>query len=774
MINKKYLLILLVMAAFLRPTPSCADAFSSWGTRWPSGLKKTLTVNNQTLYSANGDILAAYGTSPFKLTDRINLKAPQGIIAIDVLNVGPDVYVVAACATGGLQVIPCPGSASPSPAIFSEEVAVVTESTITRANTPGKAALDIKGCAGFKSGDETFIATIDDNFGYRVFRLDTAGVPVTLTEIAQMELSEEHFTMLVDLAAWKQPMANDRILAIAKNREIGIFDMRKDLNGTWHIIPLAHAGIDIPSLPSTQLLYFSSLTLAIHNNTAHVIENSLGFFFSFALGGTLENPSIHQAYPPPATDGISLGYPLDIAVDGTFAYITTLMEKAENKPGVQVLRLSNHEVIGTYPQTGAGGLCKGPSSLFLMALENGLTKLDISDPKRPRADLAPLPTPFAAFALLANDIYLFMADGLENAEAGLRILDISNATQPKLRQVIPTAGKACDIAVDGDTYRLYIADGEAGVQCYSMNSNLLPDGKDHDDFGGEGQPPVPSPEAPCLLQTLSADDLGGTALKVTVTYKMVDGVPTSSLHILTRSTADTAALVSIEIPTDKTAPGLDLTKKKGVALKGSPMDMAPFLRDYILVATGSHGVLIVDLFSDIDNPTALQPAIKTDYTSGLTHTVRITSDGKRYAYVADDSAGVVTLDLFSNQNTPSAIRIAQKVRYKKTDETFVDLFATANNNLYTITDTKLDNIQIFDISDPAALTLINSETTLGSPQAIVAATTGGLIADSPTLKAAYVADGQGGLAVRQTTDDNNAEIQTWDDKSTSCFIGTLH
>ena len=774
MINKKSLFILLVMAVFLRPTLSRADAFSSWGTRWPSGLKKTLTVNNQTLYAANGDILAAYGTSPFKIADRINLKAPQGIVAIDVMTVGPDVYIIAACATGGLQVIPCPQPANPSSALFSEEVAVVTESAINRANTSGKAVLDIKGCAGFKSGDETFIATIDDNFGYRVFRLDTAGDPVTLTEVAQMELSAEQFTMLVDLATWKQADTNDRILAIAKNREIGIYDMRKALNGTWTIIPQAHAAIDIPSLPSTQLLYFSSLTLVVQSNTAHVIENSLGFFFSFALEGSLNIPSISQTYPPPATDGISLGYPLDIAVDGTFAYITTLMEKADNKPGVQVLRLSNHEIIGTFPQIGAGGLCKGPSSLFLMALENGLTKIDLSDPGQPHADLEPLPTPFAAFALMAKDIYLFVVDGLENTKAGLRVLDISNATQPKLQQVIPTEGKACDIAIDGDTYRLYIADGKAGVQCYSMNSNLLPEGKGHDDFGGEGQPPVPSQEAPCHLQTLSADDLGGSAFKVTITYKMVEGVPTSSLHILTHSPADTAALVSIEIPVDKTDPKLDMIQKKTVALMGAPKDIAPFLRDYILVAAGSHGVLIIDLFSDIDHPTTLHPTIKTDYTSDLTHTVSMASDGTRYAYIADDSAGIVAFDLFANPNTPSAIRIAKKGSYKKSGESFRDLFVTDNNNLYAITDTKLNNIQIFDISDPTVLTLINSETTLGSPQAIVAATTGGMLAGSPALKAAYIADGQGGLAVRQATDDSNSEVQTWEDKSTSCFIDTLH
>lgn len=758
----------LCLAILLIPALAWADTFSPMGTRWPSGLKKNLTGNTTTLFAANGDSLSAYSKTPFAPTGQTTLSAPEGIIAIDCMKVGTQTLVVAACGTGGLQIIAYDATTQ----TFGAPLAAVTQSETARATATAPAALNIKGCVGFTSQGEHLIATVDDNFGFRVFRLNTALPAAPLTEVIQQELSVDAFTMLVDLARWERPTGNDRILTIAKNRELGLHEISKTPLGTWHIDGLSKSTIDIPNLPSTQLLYFSSLTLTVAGDKAHVIENSLGNYFCFTLVETGETAIVQASYPAPGETGIAFGYPLDLVTDTQHAYISTLMEKDQRQPGVQVVQLTDNTVVGTLKLTGAGALHRDAStaSLFLMDLKRGLTKIDVSDKANPAAVGASLPTPFAAIKLLSRENYLFVVDGVSGLAGGLRVLDIGNATQPKRLHFIPTPGRAMDIATDADFYRLFVADGAQGVQCYSMNSNLIPEGKTPDDFGGDGKPPIPSPKAPCHLQTLSPSVLGGNAVKVTVTYKNIQGINTSFLHILT----DANTLVSMALPTDETTPAIDTASKKQLSLPGSPHAIGPFMKDYILVAAGAAGFLVVDLFSDAATPDSLVPAIEASRTDGLSNAVSVSSDGSRYAYVADDTAGLVAFDLFSHPETPAIIQLSRVGGYALATGHFLDLFVTDNHNLYAVTDQNLDNIQIFDLSNPSAITHLGSETTLGSPQAVIAATTGGFSPDSPALRAAYIADGQGGLAIRQTTNDDNAQVQTWKDETTACFIRATH
>ncbi|WP_300666766.1 hypothetical protein [Desulfoluna sp.] len=768
----------LLLSLLLLPALTWADTFSTMGTRWPSGLKKTLTGNTATLFAANGDILSAYSKEPFELKAQIELHAPEGIIAIDYMKIEEMVgipdrhYVIASCGSGGLQVVEFEGSSfSLSPD------AIVDESTTVKPDTPSPTPLSIKNSVGFTAESAHLIAAIDDNFGYRVFQFTTTP---TLVEVTQQMLSDKTYTMLVDLARWENsvPGENDYILTVAKNREIGLLNIQKTSLGEWVIKGLDKATLTIPSVPSTELLYMSSLTLRVAGNKAHVIENSLGNFFTFRVNTA--PPYLTQIYPLPDTEGVALGYPLDLAPQGDHACFATLMEKNGHLPGVQVMQLSDKAIVGTYEQSGAGALHRSSETpfLFLMDLKNGLSKINVSITENPERVGDPLPTPFAVADLLARETYLFMVDDLESwtdskgkiHSGGFRVMDIANATQPKRLFFMPTEGQACDLAVDGNFYRLFVADTEKGVQCYSLNSNLIPEGKTAHDFGGEGQIPVPSSEAPCHLQTLSADAIGGNALKVVTTYKNINNVNTGFLHILTEANT----LVSVKLPTDDTNPTIDLTPSSSIHLPDEPQAIHPFLRDYVLTACGSEGLQVVDLFSNPDTPGTLSPVIEAFHTVGLSNTVSVSSDGSRYAYIADDTAGIVAFDLFSDPNTPAVINLRQTSQYTLEKGKFTDLFVTDNNNLYAITDQPIDNILIFDISDPSIIRLHACETSLGNPTAIIAATTGGLELDQPSLRAAYVADGQGGLAIRQATDDDNSQVQTWKDDATTCFINTLH
>jgi len=754
----------LFLALLLLPALTWADTFSSQGTRWPSGLKKTLAGNSDTLFAANGDILAAYSKDPFELKAQIALNAPEGIITIDYMQIVEDIFIVAACGTGGVQVISFDGASQS----FKEEMAVLTLSDTTRPNTPTPTPLNIKGGVGFKVEGAHLIAAMDDNYGYRVFRFTTNPDPA-LEEVAQQELSDKDFTMLVDLARWNKEEGYDCILTVAQNRELGLQDMEKDpVTGAWEIESLGNTTIDIPNLPSTALLYMSSLTLRVSGNMAHVIENSLGHFFDFSISDSA--PYLQQTYPLPNTEEITLGYPLDLAPQGDYACITTLMEKDDNLPGVQVMKLSDKTIVGTLEQACAGALHQNSpeAPLFLMDFKNGLSKIDLSDKTNPKHTDKPVPTPFAVEGLLARKNYLFMVDGIESDKGGFRGMDITNATQPKRLLFEPTEGRACDLAVDGDFYRLFVADEKKGVYCYSLNNSFLTP-----DYDPNTSPP-PSPEAPLRLEILGKTHFDNESpLAVSVSTKNISGVNQDFLHVLTVG----GKLFSFPLPVAKSEP---FFPKINTALKESfdglpetSKAMEPFLNDYLLVACGPEGLQVVDLFSDPDDAGKLSTEIEAFHTDGLTNSVSVSSDGSRYAFVADDSAGIVAFDLFSEPNTPALIKLSKKGHYTLETGHFLDIFVTDNNNLYAITDQSVDNILILDVSDPSAISLLAEETSLGSPRAVVAATTGGgLTPETPSLRAAYVADGQGGLAVRQTTDDDNTQSHTWKDDSTTCFINT--
>lgn len=756
----------LFLAFLLLPAFTGADTFSPMGTRWPSGIKKTLVGNSTTLFAANGDILAAYAKDTFGTTAQtdptaqITLHAPEGILTIDYMKIGEEQFIVAACGTGGLQVVAFDGAS------FSlSEDAVVTESSHPREDTTAPAALDIEGGVGFTTSGATLIATMDDNYGFRVFEFTTKP---SLAEVARHELSEPLYTMLVDLDRWTETTGHDYILTMAQNRELGLHDIRKDEFGAWKIKSLGKIAIEIPNLPSTALLYMSALTLRVADDLAHVIENSLGHFFSFKIEG--QAPYLSQTYPAPGADGITLGYPLDLVPQGDYACLTTLMEKDDHPPGVQVMALSDKTIVGSLEQAGAGTLHQeSPDApLFLMDLKNGLSKISLANPAAPERQGNTVATPFAVSELLTRENYLFFVDGLDSEKAGFRVMDISNATQPKCLVFETTPGRGCDLAVDGDFYRLFVADKTEGVACYSLNSAFVTA-----DYDPETSPP-PSPKAPLLVEALGPGLFDNTPpLRVAVSSKNIHGVNTDFLHVLTEG----GKLFSFPLPVPQGDPIVhetDTTQKESFeGLPGAPKAMEPFTHDYLLVACGDQGLAVVDLFSNPQDPDALSPDLETAFTDGLSHTVSVSSDGSRYAFIADDAAGIVAFDLFSDANTPAVIKLAKKGHYTIEAGHFIDLFVTDNNNLYAVTDQSLDNTLILDVSDPAAMALLSRESTPGSAGAIVAATTGGLTPETPALRAAYVADGQGGLAVRQTTDDDNTPGPGWKDDSVSCFLNTL-
>ncbi|VVS95206.1 LVIVD repeat-containing protein [Desulfoluna spongiiphila] len=758
MINRQTLTLFL--AIFLLPALTWADAFSPMGTRWPAGVKKTLVGNSTTLFGANGDILAAYPKGAFQTTApaSIRLNAPEGIATLDYLEIGGDKYIIAACGTGGLQVVKFDGTS-----FTLHGDAVVTESTHPRKDNPSPAVLNIAGCVGFEARGAHLIATIDNNFGYRVFKFTTTP---SLEEVARQELSRDLYTMLVDIDRWNKEPGHDCILTVAQNREMGLLDITKGIHDQWEIKGLGKLTFDIPNLPSTALLYMSTLTLRVADDTAHVVENSMGHFLSFGIQGT--PPYLSQTYPIADSDGITLGYPLDLSMGGAYACITTLADNNDNPPGVQVMKLANKAVVGTLAQEGAGAVHQtDATTLFLMDIKSGLSKISLVPPGSP-AQGPHVATPFAVDELLARENHLFFVDGLDSDKAGVRVMDILNATQPKCVFFGPTNGRACDLAVDKDFYRLFVADKSEGVYCYSMNSDFVSSPDDLDN------PEPPSPIAPLPLATLGIEHFDGESpLSITVSSKNHGGVNTDYLHVLTEG----GKLFSFPLPVPLGSPQIHTIDTDEsvdfVDLPGTPKTVEPFASDYLLVACGPQGLQVVDLFSNPDTPGTLSHAIEASHTAGLSNTVNVSSDGTRHACVADDGAGIVTLDLFADQNTPALITLAKKSSYTIDSGHVIDLFLTDNNNLYAVTDQSSDNLLILDMSDPSTPGLLSRETSPGSPRAIVAATTGGLSSDSPSLRAAYIADGQGGLTVRQTTNDDNSQEQVWHDDSSSCFIQTL-
>lgn len=783
-----YRKLFLMMATLMISTASIADTFTSLGTRWPAGLKKTISSTSNHLFSASGDLLVAYDNdSNMAVLDQLPVDAPEGILAIRSL--GSAGVLAAACGSGGLKVFEFETS-DPNNKHLVEKASLST-STVQKGGTTGTVDLNITSCTVFKTGSTTtMIAASDESYGLRIFKYTPSASTDRLTEVSQLELEEAD--TIVALDTWLAPSGqDDLVLGISKNRYLKVYKIIESLGGTgFYNTPqlLEKAELPLPDgTPSSPLYAFNLFAMTLQGSHAYIIENTLGNIYLFDINGS--GPYLNKVYPISGEDPLTFAYPIDLAAGTGHLYVSTLVKHSNGKmPGIQVVDLSDPSAINivkTVEKKGMGGLHLDATNnkLFAFDMKEGISRLDTTTPTSLTPSGTPKKTPFSIARLNAFQNYLLAADGLDSAKGGFRILDITNPTLPKREILVKTPGEATFSAVTDDIYRLFVADGAHGVNCYSMNSSLVEEGKTSNDYGGTGQPPIPSPLAPLLIGNISKANLDNSnAVDVAVTVKTIGGTTSRFLHVLTAN----GQFFSVPLPLDPTSetlldPTIDLTKMVKLSLSGTPKRILAFKKDYILVAGGSAGLLVVDLFSDISSPDDLHPGVKTQFTDGLTNTFCVTSDNTRFAFIIDETAKIVSFDLFNNSNTPNTIALKKLGAYAPANDeitvSYVDIFASATQTLYAISDEPGYELQLLNISDPSKImetsdTKNSTHSTAGTPMSIVATVSSPTPGDS-ALRAAFVADGQGGIAVRQTAEGNNSQEQVWNDDEDSCFINTL-
>ncbi|MCG8470285.1 MAG: hypothetical protein MI742_00310, partial [Desulfobacterales bacterium] len=750
--NRRTMLLLMTILIF--PSLLSADVFTSLGARWPAGLKKVITGSSSHIFSASGDLLVAYkNNDTINFCTQIEVDAPEGILGICRMDSS---FIVAACGTGGLKIFDFDNGQNQ----FQLKASITTSSRIRSDATEKTAQLDIKTCTVFKVGAyTTMIAAADENYGLRIYKYDNSALDQKLSEVSALERSKDNGDLFVAVNTWTDS-PNDRILTVSKNRKLKAYTVTTNAQGFTNPREEASASLALPDgTPSSPLYTFSAFALARSGNRICIVENTLGNLYLFDVNsnpnGTI---SFNQVYPATGEQSITFAYPVDIATSGGRLYVSTLVKhKNKTEPGIQVVDISNPadpELSATIKQEGVGPLYLDGGLLTSFDMKNGISKFNVSSSSVIKKIGVSRPTPLSIHDLLSFQDFIIATDGLDSAKGGFRSFDISNPTQPKRLCFVKTSGKATCAAVTDDIYRLFVADGGAGVQCYSMANELRPSTDEND-----SNDTIPSPKSPVHLQTIESSDLDdGKALKVAVTAKTIRGETCRFLHVLT----DKANLISFPLPQDQ-VPNIDLSDKTIFSLSGEPKDILAFQKEYILVAAGSKGFQVIHLFSD--DAETLKPGLKAQYTEGLTNTFIVTSDGSRYAFIVDKTAQIVSFDLFNNQNMPNTIHLKKLGRYAPANDKitvhYVDIYATTTKSLYAISDEKGYELQIINSADPSKMMEFygqGTQSTAGTPMAIVAATTSKTTPNSPALRAAYVADGQGGMAVRQTTEaDNNKE-----------------
>lgn len=240
-----------------------------------------------------------------------------------------------------------------------------------------------------------------------------------------------------------------------------------------------------------------------------------------------------------------------------------------------------------------------------------------------------------AVAVEVRDTFAYVADGTD----GLRVLNISNPSQPYEVSYYDTPGSAREVTLVGDF--AFIADRPNGVRVINVSNPLSPYEVGYIDTPGSAE-----------------------SIAISDGYAFVaDG--TSGLRIIDISNSAAPALVTaFDTPGD----GLGLTVAGG----------------YAYVADGNYGLRVIN----IQNPSAPFEAGYLD-TPGYSWNVAVAGN---YAYVADSHAGLRIVDV-SNPATPT--EVGSYLPPCCTREV-----AVAGHFVYMAT--AESGLRIIDVSNPAA------------------------------------------------------------------------
>ncbi|GAB1540755.1 hypothetical protein NUACC21_34240 [Scytonema sp. NUACC21] len=219
--------------------------------------------------------------------------------------------------------------------------------------------------------------------------------------------------------------------------------------------------------------------VAVDEQYAYVANFDTGFLEIYDVSNP-DNPSPVGSY----NTGSNRAY--DVFVEGNYAYVTGYkpdLSASEYDKELQILDISdrtNPTLVGSYNLDGYGlGVTVVNGYAYVAAKEAGLQILDISDSFAParRADRA---NPILKGSYTVRDVtndaqdvavrgnYAYVTDG----NNGLRIVDISDPTNPILKATFDTSSYASNVALAGKY--AYVTDFKAGLQILDISNPAEP------------------------------------------------------------------------------------------------------------------------------------------------------------------------------------------------------------------------------------------------------------------------------------------------------------
>lgn len=348
---------------------------------------------------------------------------------------------------------------------------------------------------------------------------------------------------------------------------------------------------------------------------------------------------------------------------------------------------------------------------------------------------------------------------------------------------IETPGTAKATCFDPSLQFAYIADGTSGIHVLDLSTA--------NEESGPGNPELVSDS------TIPAPVVGGTTYEVfDVSVEELITDTSSAKYLMALTTNPDGEVMIIDV-TSETSVGDPIEyEPQTINLDGDTIPKRIIAYEYndslcALVARGTDGLTILNLNPDWENPDQVLTdpgdinithmdfdnalsvyAYNNDYENNLVNNTGI------FAYLANGEGGVVIIQLFETTNlaniNPSIINTIDTSAYGNAIDVHI-YQTTASRILYVLTDNPYNAVLIYDLEDFENPVLKGSTSTFGQSSTLWAteflvnseASTSGYV----TIRGVFIADGHGGVAFRQVTDESAYNDRIWDDNSTKfCFI----
>ena len=767
---------------------SNADEFAGTGSRWPVAQTKAIATDNAINYVfvGDGDTLSVFNkTSGDRVAAMRFTDTTEGIRALVYHSTDSAKVLYAACGYSGLQVVNVENPLSPTQAGTTP---FVSSTHMTVADfQEGKTSVPVRAYDISIHGDYAYIA--DNTYGLRALSLNTPFAP---KEVGYKDLKSTETTY--------SPLG------------VGIYATGETANVNAVMILNSANGPVIASIPVTgfggSVLTFGrgsatglptimgSMSVLVKDRYAYCVDSFGNDLIIYDVSHTNANaPELvfsQRTGDSVLTNALALFQPRAIDILGNYAYITTYNPATDDAgdvvigSGLNVLNISNLTnplPIYRYNIYGANSVRALGDDVFVTSQSDGLYKLNITFDSDGNV-ITPVDNPPAFIEkktlLNASDIQIvnneivFLSDNQNSSLGGLTILRVapgeddseddistSNLSSPAFpvhETFFPTPGQAKSVCITDTFYYGFVADGHAGIQFLNFRAGGL--------------------TAPQLVS--------GSNLPISAPYEVIDVDVTG--HILVALTTDPSnELWAVDVSTGTSVASpfnysgmLSKADLAGTATAHKLTTYTGAAGTYALIANGTSGLTIVHLTPDDENmdTITLPPAPENVINVATLDARSVYANSTRtgiYAYVADGAGGVKVIRLYREENL--ADMNPEIVSTITTTDPVIDV-GYFEAHLYVLTENPNRAVLLYDMSDVANPRFIGYSSSYGKSSALfpteirlpcTACTTG-----FAYIKGVFIADGPGGIAFRQVTDeDAGIDDRIWPNDKT-CFISNAN